>query len=109
MEVAGLNSPAGTVVRDEAAVLDVLELARAEGVKATRLKVSHAFHSAHLDGMLDELTAVARELTHAVPRIPVVSNVTGEVIEEFAPEYWAVQARSAVRFADGSPPWPDGA
>ncbi|WP_372346843.1 SDR family NAD(P)-dependent oxidoreductase [Streptomyces sp. KL116D] len=102
VEVAGLNSPAGTVVSgDEAAVLDVLELARAEGVKATRLKVSHAFHSAHLDGMLDELTAVARELTHAVPRIPVVSNVTGEVIEEFAPEYWAVQARSAVRFADG--------
>ncbi|WP_372347691.1 hypothetical protein [Streptomyces sp. KL116D] len=44
---------------------------------------------------------MARELTHAVPRIPVVSNVTGEVIEEFAPEYWAVQARSAVRFADG--------
>jgi acyl transferase domain-containing protein/aryl carrier-like protein len=102
VDVAGVNSPAGTVISgDETAVLDVLELARAEGVKATRLKVSHAFHSAHLDGMLGELTEVARTLTHAHPRIPVVSNVTGEVVEEFTAEYWAVQARSAVRFADG--------
>ncbi|MFE9629376.1 SDR family NAD(P)-dependent oxidoreductase, partial [Streptomyces sp. NPDC006527] len=28
-------------------------------------------------------------------------NVTGAVVEEYGPEYWAVQARSAVRFADG--------
>src|SRR5262249_26137737 len=83
------------------AVLEVLELARGEGVKATRLKVSHAFHSAHLDGMLAELTEVARTLTYSAPRIPVVSNVTGEVVEGFTAEYWAAQARSAVRFADG--------
>lgn len=102
VDVAGFNSPAGTVISgDETAVLEILELARGEGVKATRLKVSHAFHSAHLDGMLAELTEVARTLTHSAPRIPVVSNVTGEVVEEFTAEYWAVQARSAVRFADG--------
>ncbi|WP_410596604.1 SDR family NAD(P)-dependent oxidoreductase [Amycolatopsis sp. lyj-23] len=102
VDVAGFNSPANTVISgDETAVLEVLELARAEGVKATRLKVSHAFHSAHLDGMLAELTEVARELTYSPPRIPVVSNVTGELVEEFTAEYWAVQARSAVRFADG--------
>ena len=100
--VAGFNSPASTVISgDETAVLEVLELARGEGVKATRLKVSHAFHSAHLDGMLAELTEVARTLTHSAPRIPVVSNVTGAVVEAFTAEYWAVQARSAVRFADG--------
>ncbi|WP_435601853.1 acyltransferase domain-containing protein, partial [Streptomyces sp. YPW6] len=102
VDVAGVNSPGSTVVSgDESAVLEVVELARGEGVKGTRLRVSHAFHSAHLDGVLDELTEVARGLSHGVPRIPVVSNVTGEVMEEFTPEYWAVQARSAVRFADG--------
>ncbi|MBB6174413.1 acyl transferase domain-containing protein/aryl carrier-like protein [Nocardiopsis mwathae] len=102
VDVAAFNSPAGTVISgDETAVLEVLELARGEGVKATRLKVSHAFHSAHLDGMLAELTEVARTLTYSAPRIPVVSNVTGEVVEEFTAEYWAVQARSAVRFVDG--------
>ncbi|MFF8034762.1 SDR family NAD(P)-dependent oxidoreductase [Streptomyces sp. NPDC016626] len=102
VDVAGFNSPADTVISgDETAVLEVLELARGEGVKATRLKVSHAFHSAHLDGMLAELTEVARTLTYSAPRIPVVSNVTGEVVEGFTAEYWAAQARSAVRFADG--------
>ncbi|MET9353991.1 SDR family NAD(P)-dependent oxidoreductase [Streptomyces sp. NPDC006617] len=30
-----------------------------------------------------------------------MSNVTGAVLEEFTAQYWAVQARSAVRFADG--------
>jgi acyl transferase domain-containing protein len=100
--VAGFNSPASTVISgDESAVLEVLELARREGVKATRLRVGRAFHSAHLDGMLAELTEVARTLTYSAPRIPVVSNVTGEVVEGFTAEYWAVQARSAVRFADG--------
>ncbi|MCR3752122.1 type I polyketide synthase [Lentzea californiensis] len=88
VDVAGFNSPGSTVVSgDEAAVLEVLELARAEGVKATRLKVSHAFHSAHLDAMLNDLTEVARELTYSAPRIPVVSNVTGELVDEFTPEY----------------------
>ncbi|MEV0643481.1 type I polyketide synthase, partial [Streptomyces sp. NPDC050619] len=100
--VAGVNSPSGTVVSgDEAGVVEVVEVARAAGVKATRLAVSHAFHSARLDGMLDELTDVAGELTFHVPRIPVVSNVTGGLVGEFTAEYWAVQARSAVRFADG--------
>ncbi|MFC3994274.1 acyltransferase domain-containing protein, partial [Actinoplanes siamensis] len=102
VDVAGFNSPVSTVISgDEVAVLEVLELARGEGVQAARLKVSHAFHSAHLDAMLAELTEVARGLTYSAPRIPVVSNVTGEVVEEFTAEYWAVQARSAVRFADG--------
>ncbi|WP_328345676.1 type I polyketide synthase [Micromonospora sp. NBC_00421] len=100
--VAGFNSPVSTVVSgDEGAVLEVLELARAEGVRATRLRVGCAFHSACLDGVLEELTEVARGLTYSVPRIPVVSNVTGGLVEGFSAEYWAVQARSAVRFADG--------
>ncbi|MCY0950343.1 type I polyketide synthase [Streptomyces sp. H27-S2] len=102
VDVAGFNSPGSTVISgDETEVLEVLEMARAEGVKATRLKVSHAFHSAHLDGVLDELTEVARSLTYSAPQIPVVSNVTGQLIEEFTADHWAVQARSAVRFADG--------
>ncbi|MGW4211289.1 SDR family NAD(P)-dependent oxidoreductase [Lentzea sp. NPDC004789] len=101
-DIAGLNSPDNTVVSgDEHAVLAVAENAKAAGRKATRLQVSHAFHSAHLDPMLAELTAVAETLTHNPPQIPIISNLTGTVIESYTPDYWAQQARGTVRYHRG--------
>ena len=72
-----------------------------QGHRARRLRVSHAFHSAHMDGVLDELTAVAARFDHALPAVPVISNVTGLTVDTYSPEYWATQVRGAVRFADG--------
>jgi len=57
-----------------------------------------------MDGMLDELTRVAEGLAFSEPRIPIVSNLTGEPVaaEEMCdPRYWARHARGTVRFGDG--------
>ncbi|KJS51218.1 hypothetical protein VM98_38355, partial [Streptomyces rubellomurinus subsp. indigoferus] len=100
LEIAAINAPTAIVVSGDA---DAVEewLPRVEGRKTARLRVSHAFHSTRMEPMLDEFRSVAAGLTYAEPRIPVVSNVTGALVEAFEAEYCVRQVRQAVRWADG--------
>ncbi|MGW7758820.1 SDR family NAD(P)-dependent oxidoreductase, partial [Streptomyces violaceusniger] len=105
VSIAAVNGPASVVVSgDEDVVTAVAETLARQGRKTKRLVVSHAFHSPHMDGMLDAFREVASRLAYAPPRIPVVSNLTGAVAdpeELCSPEYWVRHARGAVRFLDG--------
>ncbi|MEV6619188.1 SDR family NAD(P)-dependent oxidoreductase, partial [Streptomyces sp. NPDC051051] len=62
---------------------------------------SHAFHSPHMDDILDEFRQVAATLTYDKPRIPLVSTLTGRLAttdELTTPRYWTDQIRGTVRF-----------
>nr|WP_246843003.1 type I polyketide synthase [Allokutzneria sp. NRRL B-24872] len=97
--VAAVNGPRSVVISGS---LEEVEAVSARWPGAKLLRVSHAFHSALMEPMLDSLREVVAGLKFSVPRIPVVSNVDGEVLSGVAsPEYWVRHARSCVRFADG--------
>ena len=104
VEIAAVNAPASTVIAgDEEAVTALAGRLAADGRKTRRLAVSHAFHTAHMDGVLDDFRAVAADRTYREPRLPVVSDVTGEVPPAGTltdPAYWARHVRRTVRFAD---------
>ncbi|MGW2602720.1 type I polyketide synthase, partial [Streptomyces klenkii] len=100
--IAAINGPSSVVISgDETAALAIAEVFKEQGRKTSRLKVSHAFHSPLMDPMLEEFAQVVGGLTFSEPQLPVVSNVTGELVEAYTAEYWVRHVREAVRFADG--------
>ncbi|WP_449335117.1 type I polyketide synthase [Streptomyces klenkii] len=102
VSIAAVNGPSSVVISgDETAALTIAEAFKEQGRKTSRLKVSHAFHSPLMDPMLEEFAQVVRGLSFQEPQLPVVSNVTGELVEAYTAEYWARHVREAVRFADG--------
>ncbi|WP_190181881.1 acyltransferase domain-containing protein, partial [Streptomyces naganishii] len=105
VSIAAVNGPASVVVAgDEDAVLQIAAVFEGQGRKTRRLTVSHAFHSPHMDGMLEAFREVAEGLSYGVPRIPVVSNLTASVVsgEEIGTaDFWVRHVREAVRFLDG--------
>ncbi|EFL26031.1 modular polyketide synthase [Streptomyces himastatinicus ATCC 53653] len=105
VSIAALNGPTSVVVAgDEDDAVQIAAFFEAQGRKAKRLTVSHAFHSPRMDGMLEAFREVAEGLSYEAPSIPIVSNLTGAVVsaEEIATaDFWVRHVREAVRFLDG--------
>ncbi|MFD0444354.1 type I polyketide synthase [Streptomyces indonesiensis] len=105
VSIAALNGPTSVVIAgDEEAAVAIASGFEAQGRKTKRLTVSHAFHSPRMDGMLDAFREVAEGLTYEAPRIPIVSNLTGNVVsaeEITTADFWVRHVREAVRFLDG--------
>ncbi|KAK8091367.1 hypothetical protein PG994_000872 [Apiospora phragmitis] len=105
VDIGLYNAPRQTVVSGDAASVEKMAgyFSRL-GRKTTSLATGHAFHSRHMDGMLDEFRDVAETIQFKRPRMRIVSSVYGKLAEpgelEIA-DYWVRQAREPVRFRDG--------
>ncbi|GFP60232.1 polyketide synthase 1 [Trichoderma asperellum] len=78
-DVACINGPQDTVVSGR--VDDIENLSQklaASNIKATRVNVPFAFHSAQVDPILDQLESIASNLTFHSPRIPLGCPLLGK-------------------------------
>jgi acyl transferase domain-containing protein len=101
--IATVNGANSVVISGAAGAVDqVAQLAAAAGRRAKELEVSHAFHSPLMEPILGELQQVAAGLKISPARLPVVSNVTGDLLgDDIPPRYWSAHVRQPVMFHQG--------
>ncbi|MFL6128579.1 MAG: SDR family NAD(P)-dependent oxidoreductase [Mycobacteriales bacterium] len=104
LSVAVVNGPDTCVVAGEpTAVAELAERLRAERIRCTTLRTSHAFHSAMMEPILGEFAAAVAAVPRRAPGIPFLSDVSGTWITDeqaTSPAYWADHLRRPVRFGD---------
>ncbi len=101
--IAALNAPDRSVISGQRDTIQkiVAELEH-EGIETRRLTTSHAFHSPLIEPMLDAFEQAATQVTISPLTIPLVSNVTGDMLPRgttLDAAYWRQHTRSAVHFA----------
>lgn len=84
VQLANHNSPTQLVISGEVSGVDrAMALAKEVGAKrVVSLPVSGAFHSPLMAGAREQLAAALGEIDFQPPKVPVVANVTGQVVEK---------------------------
>lgn len=96
------SSPVSTVIAgDPDAVADVVSAWQAEGVVVRKVASDVAFHSAHMDPLLDELAAAATGLDTGSAQLPAYTTALADPRSHPVLDgaYWAANLRSPVRLA----------
>jgi phthiocerol/phenolphthiocerol synthesis type-I polyketide synthase E len=106
VSLSAVNAPeACTLAGEPAAIERVHGRLREAGVAARPLPADRAFHSWMMDPAVPETVRLAGRMALRAPRIPCISNVTGEWLtagEAVDPAYWGRHLRLPVRFAAGA-------
>ena len=104
LSCAAYNGSRNTVVSGEqGAIEQVVAVFRKRNIRHQALTVSHAFHSACMDPILDEFEAFAETIEFHPPQIDLISNRNGAVAgDEIAcAHYWRDHIRNSVEFSRG--------
>ncbi|MGW1597964.1 HAD-IIIC family phosphatase [Streptomyces sp. NPDC002343] len=101
LQVAVVNGPEQVVVSGAPGELDVfVGRCEAGGVQVRRIAVDYASHSPQVEGLRAELLDVLGEVGPRSGVVPLVSTVSGEVIDTAVMDagYWFRNLRQTVRF-----------
>ncbi|MFD5410305.1 SDR family NAD(P)-dependent oxidoreductase [Streptomyces nojiriensis] len=102
LSLAAVNGAASVVVSGDTDALDeLLAACEEDGVRARRVDVDYASHSAHVEGVRAQVLEALAPVRPRAPEIPFFSSVEGRWIETadaFDADYWYRNLRETVRF-----------
>lgn len=104
-EIACINGPRETVLSGPTEhLMSSSKSLKAAGIKSTLLPCAYAFHSAQVAAILEPLKELARSVSFAKPKIPVISPLLQEVVageNVIGPKFLARHTRETVNFLGG--------
>ncbi|MBC2874315.1 MULTISPECIES: type I polyketide synthase [Streptomyces] len=101
ISVAALNGPRSTVVCGDASALDELMAhCEADEIRARRVPVDYASHSAHVERIRERIRGELADVRPHSGSVPFHSTLTGEVFDTAGldADYWYRNLRGTVRF-----------
>ncbi|MBD2410514.1 acyltransferase domain-containing protein [Nostoc calcicola FACHB-3891] len=105
VEIAAINTQNSCVVSGTKEAIATLEnQLSTQGIECRLLHTSHAFHSQMMSPILEEFGRSFQKIKLNPPRIPFISNVTGNWITDTQatnPNYWSQHLRQTVKLSDG--------
>ena len=105
LSVAAVNGPGSVVVSGGADALDkLLARAEAESVRARRVPIDYASHSAHVEAIEEELARLLAGLTPRTGEVPFFSTVEAAFVDTASldADYWYRNLRQPVRFEEAA-------
>ncbi|MEU1026253.1 type I polyketide synthase, partial [Streptomyces sp. NPDC005904] len=103
IQVAAVNGPASVVVAGEVEALDeLLAGCEVDGVRARRIAVDYASHSAQVEVIEERLAELLAGIEPKSSSVPFYSTVTGGLLDtvELDGTYWYRNLRHTVRFEE---------
>lgn len=99
--IAAYNSQNSVVISGVQSALQNILAQLPKTIRTRQLEVSHAFHSPLVEPILAEFQHAAEQVFYTKAHIPVVSNVTGQLLQQCDAEYWTQHIRQPVHFQAG--------
>ena len=103
--IAAINTPRNCVLAGTAEQISAVQhILQEKDVDCTLLPTSHAFHSAMMEPILGEFSALLSKVRFSAPNKAFISNLSGKLAEANEvqqTEYWVRHLRETVNFAAG--------
>ncbi len=104
LSISIINGERMCVVGGEVSAIEELEQRlTAQEIASRRLPTEHAFHTEMMEQVSERFLSVLEQVSMNAPQIPVLSNVTGQLLTEAEatdPQYWIRHMCQTVRFSD---------
>jgi acyl transferase domain-containing protein/thioesterase domain-containing protein len=104
ISLAAINAPSLCVISGKPPAIEAAKIhLQSLEISYTSLLVSHAFHSAMMDPILNSFEKQMKQIELHPPEIQIFSNVTGKPMkaeEATNPSYWVTHLRETVQFSE---------